>query len=93
MKTELREYSVSSVLDGFVYNELEGRGLFGLSAGEPFSPSTSATTYTPPVSATLLLSTLSSRATRWDSSISTSLRMVGWKFLMASSESRASVVL
>ncbi len=30
MKTDLKEYSVEKVLDGFVYNELEGRGLFGL---------------------------------------------------------------
>ena len=31
MKTELRHYTVQEVLDGFVYNELEGKGLFGLS--------------------------------------------------------------
>ncbi|MDA3039957.1 MAG: DUF262 domain-containing protein [Actinomycetota bacterium] len=31
MKTTLRHYTVKEVLDGFVYNELEGRGLFGLS--------------------------------------------------------------
>lgn len=31
MKTELRHYTVGQVLDGFVYNELEGKGLFGLS--------------------------------------------------------------
>lgn len=31
MKTELKEYTVETVLDGFVYNELEGKGLFGLS--------------------------------------------------------------
>ena len=31
MKTELRHYSIEDVLDGFVYNELEGKGLFGLS--------------------------------------------------------------
>lgn len=30
MKTELRHYTVAEVLEGFVYNELEGRGLFGL---------------------------------------------------------------
>lgn len=30
MKTELRNYTVAEVLDGFVYNELEGKGLFGL---------------------------------------------------------------
>lgn len=30
MNTELRKYSVEKVLDGFVYNELEGKGLFGL---------------------------------------------------------------
>ncbi len=33
MKTELRHYTVEQVLEGFVYNELEGKGLFGL-AGE-----------------------------------------------------------
>lgn len=31
MKTELKHYSVEEVLKGFVYNELEAKGLFGLS--------------------------------------------------------------
>jgi hypothetical protein len=30
METELKEYKVEDVARGFVYNELEGRGLFGL---------------------------------------------------------------
>jgi hypothetical protein len=30
VKTDLRHYTVGDVLDGFVYNELEGKGLFGL---------------------------------------------------------------
>jgi hypothetical protein len=30
MKTDLRTYSVEEILKGFVYNELEGKGLFGL---------------------------------------------------------------
>jgi hypothetical protein len=30
MKTELKQYSVREITEGFVYNELEGRGLFGL---------------------------------------------------------------
>jgi hypothetical protein len=30
MKTTLRHYTVDEVLQGFVYNELEGKGLFGL---------------------------------------------------------------
>ena len=30
MKTELRHYTVDEVLKGFVFNELEGKGLFGL---------------------------------------------------------------
>ncbi len=30
MKTELKHYTVEQVLDGFVYNELEAKGLFGL---------------------------------------------------------------
>ena len=29
MKTDLRNHSVADVADGFVYNELEGKGLFG----------------------------------------------------------------
>ena len=28
MKTELKQYKVSDVLEGFVYNELEGKGLY-----------------------------------------------------------------
>jgi hypothetical protein len=38
MKTKLREYPVSLVSDGFVYNELEGRRLLGLS-GRKFDES------------------------------------------------------
>jgi hypothetical protein len=30
VKTELKHYTVEQVLEGFVYNELEGKGLFGL---------------------------------------------------------------
>jgi Protein of unknown function DUF262/HNH endonuclease len=30
MKAELHEYTVAQVIEGFVYNELEGKGLFGL---------------------------------------------------------------
>jgi Protein of unknown function DUF262/HNH endonuclease len=30
VKTELRPYTVEQVVEGFVYNELEGKGLFGL---------------------------------------------------------------
>jgi 5-methylcytosine-specific restriction endonuclease McrA len=31
MKTELKHYTVSEITEGFVYNEFEGKGLFGLS--------------------------------------------------------------
>ena len=30
MKTDLKQYSIEEVVNGFVYNELEGKGLFGL---------------------------------------------------------------
>lgn len=30
MKTALRQYTIKDIVDGFVYNELEGKGLFGL---------------------------------------------------------------
>lgn len=30
MKAELRHYTVRKIIDGFVYNEFEGKGLFGL---------------------------------------------------------------
>ena len=30
MKTELKHYTIEEIVDGFVYNELEGKGLFGL---------------------------------------------------------------
>ncbi len=30
MKTQLKQYTVAEVVKGFVYNELEGKGLFGL---------------------------------------------------------------
>lgn len=38
MITTLREYSVRQLSDGFVYNELEGKGLFGLSGKLTIQP-------------------------------------------------------
>ena len=38
MKTELKKYRVSDIVDGFVYNELEGKGLFGLSGKLTIQP-------------------------------------------------------
>lgn len=38
MNTELKHYSVEKVIDGFVYNELEGKGLFGLSGKLTIQP-------------------------------------------------------
>jgi len=38
MKTELKKYKVSEIVDGFVYNELEGKGLFGLSGKLTIQP-------------------------------------------------------
>lgn len=38
MKTELKEYSVREISNGFVYNELEGKGLFGLSGRLTIQP-------------------------------------------------------
>ena len=38
MKTELREYSVREISDGFQYNELEGKGLFGLAGRLTIQP-------------------------------------------------------
>lgn len=38
MKTELREYTVKEISEGFVYNELEGKGLFGLSGRLTIQP-------------------------------------------------------
>ena len=31
METTLKQYTVKEVCDGFIYNESEGKGLFGLS--------------------------------------------------------------
>jgi hypothetical protein len=38
MITTLKKYTVREVVDGFVYNELEGRGLFGLSGKLTIQP-------------------------------------------------------
>lgn len=38
MKTTLNHYSVREVSEGFIYNELEGRGLFGLSGRLTIQP-------------------------------------------------------
>jgi hypothetical protein len=38
MKTDLRTYTVREICEGFVYNELEGKGLFGLSGKLTIQP-------------------------------------------------------
>lgn len=38
MKTELREYTVKEIAEGFVYNELEGKGLYGLNGKLTIQP-------------------------------------------------------
>lgn len=38
MKTTLKEYSVKEICEGFVYNELEGKGLFGLKGNLTIQP-------------------------------------------------------
>ena len=38
MKAKLQTYKVSQLVDGFVYNELEGKGLFGLSGKLTIQP-------------------------------------------------------
>lgn len=38
MRTQLKKYTVRQICDGFVYNELEGRGLFGLSGKLTIQP-------------------------------------------------------
>lgn len=38
MKTELKQYAVREVSEGFVYNELEGKGLFGMAGRLTIQP-------------------------------------------------------
>ena len=38
METDLKHYTVAKVLEGFVYNELEGKGLFGLAGKVTIQP-------------------------------------------------------
>jgi hypothetical protein len=38
MKTTLKQYTVAKVSDGFIYNEFEGRGLFGLAGRLTIQP-------------------------------------------------------
>lgn len=38
MKTTLKEYTVAEICDGFVYNELEGKGLYGLAGKLTIQP-------------------------------------------------------
>ena len=38
MKTDLKEYTVRDISTGFIYNELEGKGLFGLSGRLTIQP-------------------------------------------------------
>ncbi len=39
METTLKQYTVKEVCEGFVYNEIEGKGLFGL----PLAPNNGGT--------------------------------------------------
>lgn len=38
MQTTLKQYKISKIVDGFVYNEYEGKGLFGLSGKLTIQP-------------------------------------------------------
>jgi len=38
VRTELAKYTVRRIVEGFVYNELEGRGLFGLAGKLTIQP-------------------------------------------------------
>jgi len=38
METTLKEYSVKQIVEGFIYNELEGKGLFGLAGNLTIQP-------------------------------------------------------
>lgn len=38
METKLKKYKISEIVEGFVYNELEGKGLFGLSGKLTIQP-------------------------------------------------------
>ena len=38
MKTSLKNYSVQAISEGFVYNELEGKGLYGLAGKLTIQP-------------------------------------------------------
>jgi uncharacterized protein with ParB-like and HNH nuclease domain len=38
MKTTLKQYTVKEICEGFVYNELEGKGLFGLAGRLTIQP-------------------------------------------------------
>ena len=38
MKTDLKQYTVAEVTKGFVFNELEGKGLFGLAGDLVIQP-------------------------------------------------------
>ena len=40
MKTELKIYTVEQICDGFEYNELEGKGLYGLAGQLTIQPVT-----------------------------------------------------
>lgn len=38
MRTELKQYTVQELCKGFVYNQVEGKGLFGLSGKLTIQP-------------------------------------------------------
>ncbi|MBP5219084.1 MAG: DUF262 domain-containing protein, partial [Bacteroidaceae bacterium] len=38
MKTEFKKYTIAEICDGFEYNELEGKGLYGLAGKLTIQP-------------------------------------------------------
>jgi hypothetical protein len=65
VKTDLKRYTVAEILEGFVYNELEGKGLFGLAGKLSSNLSTNGITSTTTARRMWPSSIHCSRATRW----------------------------
>ena len=92
MKTELKEYTVKELCEGFTYSKVDGKGLYGLAGKLTIQPEYQRNyLYSENNSekeAAVIDSVL--KNILWGCYTSISCLMVVWRFLMGNSESLAS---
>ena len=85
MKTERKIYTVEQICDGFEYNELEGKGLYGLAGQLTIQPEYQRNYIYADGKRDVAVIESVLKAIRLDSSTSTKWMVDVWKFLTVSS--------